>query len=182
MPVHVNPLGVLFPKENVFMSRNYPGAKIEPDSFFAPGSTIYFRRANSDEILTGLVVFEFTHNNTRSVLINIPPDSFYVRDLRDLLSSDEENKIFREQRRLKKESIDCPICLEPLDRDFTSAFTKCEHRFHKQCIERWQSGCPYCRQDMGKILIFQRRKRKGSKRRRRLRSRSTKRRRLNQRR
>lgn len=42
--------------------------------------------------------------------------------------------------------MECPICLECDDNDFTTL--KCNHMFHTKCINIWlhnHNTCPYCR-------------------------------------
>ena len=42
--------------------------------------------------------------------------------------------------------MDCPICLEPISTD--KKILKCNHTFHKDCVNRWllnHDTCPMCR-------------------------------------
>ena len=65
---------------------------------------------------------------------------------------DECSKCFKKKKKdekeEKKEEEDeiCPICLESIVSDLK--ITKCNHKFHGQCIKLWdikKKGCPYCR-------------------------------------
>ena len=45
----------------------------------------------------------------------------------------------------------CPVCLEDLDEESDIITTKCNHKFHKECLNKWQednSSCPMCRSDI----------------------------------
>jgi hypothetical protein len=55
------------------------------------------------------------------------------------------------QRQSRKNTGECPICLESLKNDRTT--TKCGHTFHKKCIEqalKRNGKCPMCRQQLVK--------------------------------
>ena len=42
----------------------------------------------------------------------------------------------------------CPICLDTIDSNKDSITLKCNHKYHKKCINRWfkqKQICPYCR-------------------------------------
>ena len=49
------------------------------------------------------------------------------------------------------EEASCSICLEDFKLGDDSAVTKCNHIFHKSCIEEWydrKSSCPNCRENI----------------------------------
>lgn len=53
------------------------------------------------------------------------------------------------------QDTDCSICMEKISKDFI--LTKCNHYFHKVCLEQWEARsiqCPYCRSSLitGKSL------------------------------
>jgi hypothetical protein len=60
------------------------------------------------------------------------------------------------------ENIECSICLSNENRDDNIIETKCNHRFHKNCIHTWinthnhnYQTCPICRgniSDLGEYL------------------------------
>jgi len=41
----------------------------------------------------------------------------------------------------------CPICYDPLTENNSDCVRKwnCSHKFHKECIQSWNNGCPLCR-------------------------------------
>lgn len=41
----------------------------------------------------------------------------------------------------------CPICYDPLNENNSECVRKwnCSHRFHRNCIQNWNNGCPLCR-------------------------------------
>ena len=39
----------------------------------------------------------------------------------------------------------CSICFEKLKIDDSYQKWKCSHRFHKSCVESWNTSCPLCR-------------------------------------
>ena len=41
----------------------------------------------------------------------------------------------------------CPICYDPLTENNSECVRKwnCSHRFHRDCIQPWNKGCPLCR-------------------------------------
>ena len=50
----------------------------------------------------------------------------------------------------------CAVCLEPISEPSQLGSQHCEHRFHTQCLQRWQAqgvvsdnGCPTCRRRGG---------------------------------
>lgn len=48
--------------------------------------------------------------------------------------------------------MNCPICLEELNKASAFTITSCNHMFHTKCIEPWldtNSSCPCCRKDTG---------------------------------
>lgn len=50
--------------------------------------------------------------------------------------------------RVKYGNDDCPICLSKLNSPMESGSSKCEHKFHEECIQMWHSNhntCPICR-------------------------------------
>ena len=42
--------------------------------------------------------------------------------------------------------MECCICLERNTDTFVSIY-KCSHKFHENCISRWESNCPLCREE-----------------------------------
>ena len=47
------------------------------------------------------------------------------------------------------QDTDCSICMEKISKDFI--LTKCNHYFHKACLEQWEARsiqCPYCRSSL----------------------------------
>lgn len=50
--------------------------------------------------------------------------------------------------------INCSICLEDIQHNFHIFKTKCNHIFHKKCIESWAKSttsiftCPLCRNNI----------------------------------
>lgn len=56
------------------------------------------------------------------------------------------------------QDTDCSICMEKISKDFI--LTKCNHYFHKACLEQWEARsiqCPYCRSSLitGKPLTHE---------------------------
>ena len=53
----------------------------------------------------------------------------------------------------KKVSISCPICLMDVEKDNEYYEIKCNHIFHKECLEKWLEKynyiCPVCRTELG---------------------------------
>ena len=44
------------------------------------------------------------------------------------------------------ENLDCcSICFECLEEDFQIQKWDCSHRFHENCANMWNNGCPMCR-------------------------------------
>lgn len=39
----------------------------------------------------------------------------------------------------------CSICFESLDEKQAFQKWNCSHRFHENCVQRWNNGCPMCR-------------------------------------
>jgi len=51
------------------------------------------------------------------------------------------------------ENLDCcSICFECLEEDFQIQKWDCSHRFHENCANMWNNGCPMCR-TMGLVHI-----------------------------
>lgn len=42
-------------------------------------------------------------------------------------------------------SNDCVICWECITPDESHQKWNCSHRFHRNCVESWNNGCPTCR-------------------------------------
>ena len=50
---------------------------------------------------------------------------------------------------------ECPICLEPIENEKHSTTLKCNHKYHKLCLNMWLDRnpiCPLCRIDV--INVF----------------------------
>jgi len=50
---------------------------------------------------------------------------------------------------------ECPICLEPIENEKDSVTLKCNHRYHKICLNMWLDRkpiCPLCRMEV--INVF----------------------------
>ena len=46
----------------------------------------------------------------------------------------------------------CPICLNSMDCDTIKI--KCNHVFHKSCLEQWDKNCPMCRSEYLEIFTW----------------------------
>ena len=46
----------------------------------------------------------------------------------------------------------CPICLELMVKDIVKI--KCNHVFHKSCLEQWDKNCPMCRHEYIEIFAW----------------------------
>lgn len=71
---------------------------------------------------------------------------------------------FTKKKVVKRENLEkeCIICLDDIeDEDY---ITKCNHRFHKKCINEWISiysnkECPICRKELGLYILETKRER-----------------------
>ncbi|EDR28161.1 hypothetical protein EDI_096540 [Entamoeba dispar SAW760] len=66
------------------------------------------------------------------------------------INNNHHNLIFNENKILIKSKLpcDCPICLCLIEDSSDVLLTKCNHIFHKECIQVWlkeHNDCPYCR-------------------------------------
>ena len=51
--------------------------------------------------------------------------------------------------------MSCSICLEDFERSDKTLTLRCNHQFHKTCIDEWlvkRSSCPYCRAYLKSII------------------------------
>jgi hypothetical protein len=47
--------------------------------------------------------------------------------------------------------MNCPICYEDYNTRRVTTITKCNHKFHRNCLETWKNrsnSCPICRQNI----------------------------------
>lgn len=61
----------------------------------------------------------------------------------------------KRQRRCHDED-DCAVCLSPLADGGAVTLTKCDHAFHKHCLDAWldsQPVCPICRSAIGDSVV-----------------------------
>ncbi|KAJ1412030.1 Zinc finger, RING-type [Sesbania bispinosa] len=54
-----------------------------------------------------------------------------------------------------EEDVDCAVCLCKIEEGEEIRVLRCEHMFHRNCLNRWESGfknyatCPLCREAVG---------------------------------
>ena len=41
--------------------------------------------------------------------------------------------------------MECTICYEEIEEHETYTKWTCDHSFHKNCVQKWNNGCPNCR-------------------------------------
>ena len=41
--------------------------------------------------------------------------------------------------------MECTICYEEIEEHETYTKWSCHHSFHKNCVQKWNNGCPNCR-------------------------------------
>lgn len=86
---------------------------------------------------------ENNNNDTDNLIINSPEINANNSNKCDKHNSKDDNI----------NVIKCSICIENiLDKD--KHITKCEHTFHKECIDKWlesNNKCPYCRTELTDI-------------------------------
>ena len=78
-----------------------------------------------------------------------------MEDIKVVLSNKELNNLNNDKYKNNKEKGDkCNICLCNYDNDDDIIILKCNHMFHKKCIEEWLSNnsnkCPVCRNEVAK--------------------------------
>jgi hypothetical protein len=84
--------------------------------------------------------------------INPPP----MDDVKNVINSDELSqlpiKTYEEVDNEKHKT--CAICLEDYDKESQLRILKCDHSFHKDCVDKWLTDCDYkcpvCRDDSNK--------------------------------
>jgi hypothetical protein len=84
--------------------------------------------------------------------INPPP----MDDVKNVINSEELSqlpiKTYEEVDNEKHKT--CAICLEDYDKESQLRILKCDHSFHKDCIDKWLTDCDYkcpvCRDDSNK--------------------------------
>jgi hypothetical protein len=84
--------------------------------------------------------------------INPPP----MDDVKNVINSEELSqlpiKTYEEVDKEKHKT--CAICLEDYDKDSQLRILKCDHSFHKDCVDKWLTDCDYkcpvCRDDSNK--------------------------------
>ncbi|KAH7861487.1 hypothetical protein Vadar_026806 [Vaccinium darrowii] len=63
---------------------------------------------------------------------------------------DEENPASRYKSRKRLEPMECTVCLSNLEKGEEIRNLKCNHTFHKACVDKWlqqdsEVTCPLCR-------------------------------------
>nr|XP_004504040.1 probable E3 ubiquitin-protein ligase XERICO [Cicer arietinum] len=68
---------------------------------------------------------------------------------------EERNPTIHYTRRLKKQHIDCRVCLSDFEEGDIVRNLNCEHTFHKDCLDKWFlqdqyycATCPLCRNNV----------------------------------
>jgi hypothetical protein len=67
----------------------------------------------------------------------------------------EQRKITRQMNGTDTPQVECSICFEANSRD-ASVTKRCNHSFHKTCLEPWlkkSNRCPYCRRLIAKSTL-----------------------------
>ena len=95
------------------------------------------------------------HNNRHNFnLPNINRHSTQTQNTNNVVATDATNTIIRTRRtsiNSNSQESKCVICLDVINRDnsiISITKLRCEHEFHKKCIDRWMirnTTCPICR-------------------------------------
>ena len=87
-----------------------------------------------------------------NMITNLPKILRIIRTKRILGSGIESNLIYPQSISLKEEGP-CSICHVEFKITDNICITQCNHKFHCECIEKWNGPCPMCRTDPMKPFI-----------------------------
>ena len=85
-------------------------------------------------------------NNLFNILMTMPvlnPQT--MTDVKNVINTDELEKLeVKEYNMMNKEKYkECAICLEEYNDEDKVRILKCEHGYHKECIDKWLTNCNY---------------------------------------
>ena len=129
-------------------------------------STNYFISKNKVPFETKISIYHFIYLLSNYGLIVLACNSVVYYNC--LLSNRRDVNQFREERdiivnyniiptstkMITLEAVNelCSICMEPILSQQINVKTKCNHVFHKKCLDRWfscsKNKCPNCRQEL----------------------------------
>lgn len=107
---------------------------------FLPNNNLINNTNIVNQILSNMTNIVNNTNNTQED-VNITMDKDDIDNLEILKYSSDKN-------------TSCSICLMDVEKDDEIFKIKCDHFFHKDCLEKWLSDynylCPICRTELGK--------------------------------
>jgi hypothetical protein len=100
--------------------------------------------------------FGLALNMFNIILQNPPINDPNMEDVKNVINSEELSqlpiKTYEEVDKEKHKT--CAICLEDYDKESQLRILKCDHSFHKDCVDKWLTDCDYkcpvCRDDSNK--------------------------------
>ena len=90
-------------------------------------------------------IYSFISNNSTLELLD------RIKKLSENISVADYNKLFIPHSHTSNIPGDCPICIEPFQKNDSLVTTQCNHHFHNNCLKTWltqssiNNNCPSCR-------------------------------------
>lgn len=135
----------------------------EENSFFQNQFILTgFVRTNSD-----IIDIDFNNlsslNNLQSILTELNVNLDNLKDIPIVLNPEDHENLhvdfYQNLDKITQNNNDmCPICSETYNKDETIRLLKCNHLFHRICIDKWLSKeshtCPSCRTECGRTFTL----------------------------
>lgn len=111
-----------------------------------PSNNTFHITFDANTLLTQNNIFQFAN------VINFPLNSSYTTTENILEKNTQVIEYNKVDEKLRSKYETCFICLADFDDDNIIRIIKCEHIFHKECIDPWllkeSYKCPVCRSDL----------------------------------